>query len=213
MLENSPYLDSYKDAPWCSNPKAYQNIVHEDDNIIVFKDRYPVTQGHLLYVPKEINKEIKKNISHREEWIKTKPPSSKMGDFFIVPCAPLMELIHPWLYECQIINNKVFGYDIHWDFHLDTLNYNVYGMGGEYGWHLDANGKTTPHDVKLTCLLNLSEESYEGGEFYTIGSDEKVKFDSGMGLVLNSLIAHKVTPVTKGERITLTYWAVGPSWR
>ena len=55
-------LDSYKDAPWCNNPKAYQNIVHEDDNVIVFKDRYPVTQGHLLYVPKEI-KYNKFNIS------------------------------------------------------------------------------------------------------------------------------------------------------
>ena len=53
MLEDDPYLGSYKDAPWCSNPKAYQNIVHEDENVIVFKDRYPVTEGHLLFVPKK----------------------------------------------------------------------------------------------------------------------------------------------------------------
>ena len=46
-------LRSYKDAPWCSNPKAYQNIVHEDENVIVFKDRYPVTKDHLLFVPKK----------------------------------------------------------------------------------------------------------------------------------------------------------------
>ena len=50
-IENN--LSSYKEAPWCSNPKAYQNIVYEDDNIIVFKDRYPVTKGHLLFVPKK----------------------------------------------------------------------------------------------------------------------------------------------------------------
>ena len=53
MLDDDLYLDSYKDAPWCSNPKAYQNIVHEDENVIVFKDRYPVTEGHLLFVPKK----------------------------------------------------------------------------------------------------------------------------------------------------------------
>ena len=53
MLDNDPYLSSYKDTPWCSNPKAYQNIVHEDENVIVFKDRYPVTEGHLLFVPKK----------------------------------------------------------------------------------------------------------------------------------------------------------------
>jgi len=69
-------------------------------------------------------------------------------------------------------------------------------------------------DIKLTCLLNLSEEPYEGGEFCAINQEEEtIKFDSGMGLVMNSLIAHKVTPVTKGERITLTYWAMGPLWR
>ena len=124
-----------------------------------------------------------------------------------------MELVSPWIYQCQRINRGTFGYDIYWDFHLDTLNYNVYGMGGEYGWHLDANGKTTPHDVKLTCLLNLSEKSYEGGDFYLTFEKEKIKFGAGEGLCFNSLIAHKVTPVTKGERITLTYWATGQSWR
>ena len=46
-------IHTYKETPWCSNPKAYQNIVHEDDNVVVFKDRYPVTEGHLLFVPKK----------------------------------------------------------------------------------------------------------------------------------------------------------------
>ena len=41
------YLSSYKDAPW-----ADENIVHESDNVIVYKDGYPVTEGHLLFVPK-----------------------------------------------------------------------------------------------------------------------------------------------------------------
>ena len=48
MLEDNPYLDSYQDAPW---PR--KNIVHEDENVIVFKDGFPVTEGHLLFVPKK----------------------------------------------------------------------------------------------------------------------------------------------------------------
>ena len=68
-------------------------------------------------------------------------------------------------------------------------------------------------DVKLTCLLNLSEEPYEGGEFHVINHVGGHKFSSGMSVVFNSLIAHKVTPVTKGERITLTYWASGSAWK
>ena len=162
---------------------------------------------------KEINKKIKKNIFQKEESSNAANYTSKKGDFFRIPCFPLMELLHPWLYHCQLVNRSVFGYDTYWDFHLDNLNYNVYGTGGEYDWHIDAIQENHPIDMKLTCLLNLSEKPYEGGEFHTIGTDEKIKFDSGMGLVLTSLLTHKVTPVTKGERITLTYWAHGPSWR
>ena len=58
MYEIEGRIRSYKDTPWCSNPKAYQNIVHEDDNVIVFKDRFPVTEGHLLYVPKKVTRHL-----------------------------------------------------------------------------------------------------------------------------------------------------------
>ena len=58
MYEIEGRIRSYKDTPWCSNPKAYQNIVHEDDNVIVFKDRFPVTEGHLLQVPKKVTRHL-----------------------------------------------------------------------------------------------------------------------------------------------------------
>ena len=48
MLEEDPQLDSYQDAPW---PRKH--MVHEDENVIVFKDGFPVTEGHLLFVPKK----------------------------------------------------------------------------------------------------------------------------------------------------------------
>ena len=43
------YLKSYKDAPW-----ADENIVHESENLVVYKDGFPVTEGHLLFVPKKV---------------------------------------------------------------------------------------------------------------------------------------------------------------
>ena len=46
-ISMTTYLSSYKDAPW-----ADENIVHESANVIVYKDGYPVTEGHLLFVPK-----------------------------------------------------------------------------------------------------------------------------------------------------------------
>ena len=161
---------------------------------------------------KEINKEIRKNI-HQKEPLDAAASAIKVGSFFHIPCLSLTELLHPWLKQCQVINKKVFGYDIFWNFHLESFNYNVYVESGEYDWHTDVT-KNKVRDIKLTCLLNLSEETYEGGEFRTIGKpNENIKFTSGMGLIINPLIAHKVTSVTKGERITLTYWGIGPSWR
>ena len=79
--------------------------------------------------------------------------------------------------------------------------------------HKDASGNGAQYDIKLTCMLNLSEEPYEGGEFKITGTSDKIIFNSGEGLLFNSLVAHKVTPVTKGKRITLSYWATGPTWR
>ena len=161
---------------------------------------------------KEINKEIRKNIRQKEP-LDAAASAIKVGSFFHIPCLSLTELLHPWLKQCQVINKKVFGYDIFWNFHLESFNYNVYDKSGEYDWHTDVT-KNKVRDIKLTCLLNLSEETYEGGEFRTIGKpNENIKFTSGMGLIFNPMIAHKVTPVTKGERITLTYWGIGPSWR
>ena len=161
---------------------------------------------------KEINKEIKKNILGREQHSIAAQNTSKIGDFFHIPCSPLMELLHPWLYQCQIINTEMFGYDINWHFHLDRMNYNVYDLNGEYDWHID--GSDLPKmDVKLTCILNLSEESYEGGKFCTITPNEDIEFSSGRATIFPSMIAHKVTPITTGKRITLSYCATGSSWK
>jgi diadenosine tetraphosphate (Ap4A) HIT family hydrolase len=68
MYEIEGRIRSYKDTPWCSNPKAYQNIVHEDDNVIVFKDRYPVTEGHLLFVPKKVTRRLDITICFEYAW-------------------------------------------------------------------------------------------------------------------------------------------------
>ena len=163
---------------------------------------------------KDLNIKIKKNIFQKQDPSDASSYVSKIGKFFHVSCYSLMELIHPWLHQCQRVNREAFGYGIDWDFHLDILTYNVYGVEGEYGWHIDSGVKNSSvSDLKLTCMVNLSEKIYEGGEFYAINSNEKIKFTSGMGLVIPSFIAHKVTPITKGERIILVYGALGPTWR
>ena len=162
---------------------------------------------------KEINKKIRTLPEKKQLPGEASGNVIKRGKFSYVNVLSMMDLLHPWLYECQKINRSYFGYDIHWNFHLEKFNYNVYGKKGEYGWHVDGNPNSTPIDQKLTCILNLSEETYEGGDFYMTPKKEICEFNSGEAIVFTSLIAHKVTPVTKGERITLTYWAEGPAWK
>ena len=42
-------LNSYKEAPWPD-----KHIVHDGPNVVVYKDGFPVTEGHLLFVPKKV---------------------------------------------------------------------------------------------------------------------------------------------------------------
>ena len=37
MKEIFGQLGSYDEAPWAKAPKAYQNIVHEDENVVVYR--------------------------------------------------------------------------------------------------------------------------------------------------------------------------------
>ena len=72
-------LGSYKDAPWPD-----EHIVHEDENLVVYKDGYPVTEGHLLFVPKKndvnhVSEAYKLAFYCGEQWIK----EGKMDGFNI----------------------------------------------------------------------------------------------------------------------------------
>jgi len=57
------YLRSYKEAPW-----ADKNIVHEDENVVVYKDGFPVTEGHLLFVPKKVTRRLDITICFEYAW-------------------------------------------------------------------------------------------------------------------------------------------------
>ena len=42
---NGPETFFYANVPW-------RDVLREDFHVIVYKDNYPVTEGHLLFVPK-----------------------------------------------------------------------------------------------------------------------------------------------------------------
>jgi len=49
MVEPEQQLEKWQDGPW---PES--SIVHENERFVVYKDGYPVTEGHLLFVPKTL---------------------------------------------------------------------------------------------------------------------------------------------------------------
>jgi len=51
MKIETTQLGTYKEAPWPDN-----HIVYENEDYVVYKDGYPVTEGHLLFVPKRKDK-------------------------------------------------------------------------------------------------------------------------------------------------------------
>ena len=195
--------------------KKSLNIGVTSHTIIPVRSTEDIPQLYNKVEIKEINKLIRENIISKEENPHSAHNSEKKvkkGEFSIVPMGAVIPKIHHWVHQCQWINHRHFGYDTYDNLALDTCNYNIYKEGDEYDWHIDATAAGTANETKLTWILDLSEEEYEGGELEVIG----LKFPpivTGSGAVFTSLLAHRVTPVTKGTRITLSHWQNGPRWR
>jgi PKHD-type hydroxylase len=114
------------------------------------------------------------------------------------------------------INKHCFGFDLFETSDYEILHYNKYSSesSSEYGWHKDGC-KNESHDVKLTALINLSEE-YQGGKFelFLNGPLEISEFQkTGSFLLFPSWTTHRVTPVTGGTRMTLSQFYTGPNFK
>lgn len=128
-----------------------------------------------------------------------------------------------WIFERmnQIVakvNFDKFQLDLN---RFDGFQYSVYKNNGFYDWHID----TFPDPIdgqwrKLSCVLSLTDpDTYEGGDLVLSpqGNNEN-KIDiyrpsKGTVSFFYSHTPHKVTPVTKGTRITLVTWCLGDKIR
>ncbi len=119
--------------------------------------------------------------------------------------------------EAYTICLEQFGYVVKPPTNED-LHYNTYTADkkSRYDFHTDS-GNNPMHDIKLTLLVNLSPREYEGGEFFIFDNGQEQLIEEfqtpGTAVMLKSHINHKVTPVTKGVRRTLTHFMKGPAWK
>lgn len=92
--------------------------------------------------------------------------------------------------------------------------FNRYGVAEEYGYHVDAAIMRMPEsqdvlrsDLSMTIFLNEPDE-YDGGELVisTEFGEQPVKLPAGHAVVYPSSSLHKVTAVTRGERVAAITW-------
>ena len=163
---------------------------------------------------KEINNTIKLNfIEGDDNYAKD---AVKTSDVKFINYGKIKEKIHPFVEFCLAANNKFFGFDIHPLTSFKKLNYNIYEQGTEYTWHIDAVPRDPVRDIKLTALLNLSDETYDGGDLVLFRSKEIIcnEFNTpGSAIIFPSFINHKVNKIISGKRYTLAIWMSGPKFR
>jgi len=92
--------------------------------------------------------------------------------------------------------------------------FNRYGGGEEFGLHVDnairihaGSGARIRTDLSATLFLT-DPEDYDGGELEieTSFGAQSYKLPAGQMILYPSTTLHRVTPVTRGERISCFFW-------
>ena len=87
---------------------------------------------------------------------------------------------------------------------------------GHFGWHSDIGKGTHAARRKLTIVIQLSDPAeYDGGtlDLWPDANIAAAPRRRGTAAIFPSFVLHRVTPVTRGTRWSLTLWAHGPAWR
>lgn len=117
------------------------------------------------------------------------------------------------------VNRDKFQMDL--DF-FHPLQYTTYALNQHYDWHVDTHeGMESDAQRKLSCVVMLTDpDEYEGGELELNlggnaedGKTKLLKPPKGTAVFFYSHVPHRVRPVTKGKRVSLVLWAMGPKPR
>lgn len=113
-------------------------------------------------------------------------------------------------------NRDTFGFDLQsFSESAQVARYDS-AREGHFDWHSDIGDGPLARQRKLTMVVQLSApDSYAGGTFEVMPSAhiQQASPARGDATIFPSFLLHRVTPVTKGQRLSLTIWAHGPAFR
>jgi len=166
---------------------------------------------------KQLHSVIKDNINND---IKDLPASgvSKTSKVNFISFKSLRPYFSDLEQRIKWCNNEHFGFNLHEFTDFDTVHLNTYNSSnsGEYGWHSDTADGDKPWDIKFTVLINVSQNSYTGGDFqFMLNGEKDVPELNNCGdvVMFRSHLQHRVKPMILGERQTLTLFVIGPKFQ
>ena len=121
-----------------------------------------------------------------------------------------------WMYSklehwMHTVNNKHMGFNA-----LQIGEYaqfTKYSKKEHYDWHVDSSDKMSksPPVRKMSMIILLNDpKEFKGGELQIVNKKKLMPLKQGYGVFFASFIAHRVVPLTKGNRFSLTMWFGGP---
>jgi PKHD-type hydroxylase len=110
------------------------------------------------------------------------------------------------------VANREFGYAI--EGFREPLLHVTYPVGGHFSWHTDtAYGPMATRKLSVSVLL-CEPASFDGGRLeFCPGGALRNGHAMGTAVVFPSYMAHRITPVTRGQRVALVAWMHGSEFR
>ena len=114
----------------------------------------------------------------------------------------------------NLANRECFGFDISG---ISEFQIAKYKTSEYYKEHMDCKLRGVPTTRKLSITVQLTDpKEYEGGDFIFGKDIPKLPPETknlGSLIVFASFLYHQITPVTKGERLSLVGWYEGNQWK
>ena len=107
-----------------------------------------------------------------------------------------------WEHYCSVAHPILFF--------IEQYEIKMYSKGDSFGYHQDNKG-SIEHNIsrKINLIVQLSDETeYDGGDL--IAGNHSCPRTFGTAIMFPSYFLHCVTPITRGQRVSLIGHAWGP---